>query len=87
MPKMPNTSDGFVSSISEPNSPVKLKIKDVTESRQTGAKGSGNIPSLVTQPAGKIKVSDLFSYVKKSATKTAEKYLREPADWRRRIYL
>ena len=34
MPKMPNTSDGFVSSIRDANSPVKLKIKDVTESQQ-----------------------------------------------------
>lgn len=34
VPKMPNTSDGFVSSIRDVNSPVKLKIKDVTESRQ-----------------------------------------------------
>ena len=34
VPKMPNTSDGFVGSIRDPNSPVKLKIKDVTESRQ-----------------------------------------------------
>lgn len=34
------------------------------ENQQTGAKGSGNILSLVTQPAGKISVSDLFSYVK-----------------------
>ena len=34
MPKMPNTSDGFVDSIRDANSPVKLKIKDVTESRQ-----------------------------------------------------
>ncbi len=30
MPKMPDTSDGFVSSIRDANSPVKLKIKDVT---------------------------------------------------------
>lgn len=34
VPKMPNTSDGFVSSIRDVNSPVKLKIKDVTEIRQ-----------------------------------------------------
>ena len=34
VPKMPNTSDGFVGSIRDANSPVKLKIKDVTESRQ-----------------------------------------------------
>lgn len=34
MPKMPNTSDGFASSIRDVNSPVKLKIKDVTESQQ-----------------------------------------------------
>lgn len=34
VPKMPNTSDGFVDSIRDANSPVKLKIKDVTESRQ-----------------------------------------------------
>ena len=34
VPKMPNTSDGFVSSIRDVNSPVKLKIKDVTETQQ-----------------------------------------------------
>ena len=34
MPKMPNTSDGFVSSIRDANSPVKPKIKDITESQQ-----------------------------------------------------
>ncbi len=34
------------------------------ENQQTGAKGSGNILSLVTQPAGKVNVSDLFTYVK-----------------------
>ena len=34
MPKVSSISDGFVSSIRDANSPVKLKIKDVTESQQ-----------------------------------------------------
>lgn len=35
MPKMPATHNGdFIHSLTEANSPVKLKIKDVTESQQ-----------------------------------------------------
>ena len=44
MPKMPATRNGgFIHSLTGPASPVKLKIKDVTESRQPGGEFTFNI--------------------------------------------
>lgn len=40
------------------------QLQNAEKYQQTGAKGSGRIPSLVTQPADVKTISDLFSYVK-----------------------
>ena len=39
------------------------QLQNAEKYQQTGAKGSGRIPSLVTQPADVKTISDLFSYV------------------------
>mgnify|MGYP004642762607 FL=1 len=41
------------------------QLQNAEKYQQTGAKGSGRIPSLVTQPADINTISYLFSYVKK----------------------
>lgn len=51
------------------------QLQNAKKYQQTGAKGSGRIPSLVTQPADVKTISDLFSYVKqRMATPYADCY-------------
>ena len=87
MPKMPATRNGgFIHSLTEVNSPVKLKIKDVTESRQPGggeftfnikeadpkpAEAAPNAESSPIESTSIIRITDSAQNVKRN-------YSREP---------